>query len=104
MANGPNDYSVISKPIFDLTNGVLRDPSFDPTIPHSPLQQHFESPATPYTANTPFEPACPLFVNVPSYWTISDGYIDNIMTIVLDTKDWVQRGVSAAPLVIYSLF
>ena len=37
VANGPNDYSVVSEPIFNLTNDVLRDPSFDPTILHSPL-------------------------------------------------------------------
>ena len=98
VENGPHDYSVISEPIFDLTNDVPRDPSFDPKILHSPLQKEFQPPASPYDANTPFEPARPLFIDVPFYWAMADGYIDDTITIVLDIKDWVQRAVNAAPL------
>ena len=30
IANGPNDYSLTSEPLFDLTNDILLDPTFDP--------------------------------------------------------------------------
>lgn len=104
VANGPNDYSLISEPIFDLTNDVLRDPTFDPTDLHSPLQSEFEAPASTYDDSTPFEPARPLFVDVPFFWAMADGYIDDIITIVLDVGGWLKKAVNAAPLVIHSMF
>ena len=30
VANGPNDYLLISEPLFDLTNYIMEDPTFDP--------------------------------------------------------------------------
>ena len=104
VANGPNDYSLISEPIFDLTNDVLRDPTFNPVDLHSPLQPHLAPPATTYDESTPFEPARPLFVKVSFFWAMADGYIDDIITIVLDVGSWLQKAVNAAPLIIHSLF
>ena len=71
---------------------------------YTPHSNKNSPPASPYDDNTPFEPARPLFVDVPFFWAIADGYIDNIITIVLDIKDWVQQEVNAAPLVIFFLF
>ena len=39
VANGPNDYSLVSEPLFDLTNEILRDTSYDPSLLHSPIQE-----------------------------------------------------------------
>ena len=38
VANGPNDFSLLSEPIMDLTNDILRDKEWDPTEIRSPLQ------------------------------------------------------------------
>ena len=97
MANGPNDYSTIS-------DDVLRDPTFDPSTLHSPLQSQFETAATPYNESIPFEPAYSLFVDVPFFWAMVDGYIDDTITIVLYVGDWLQKAVNAAPLIIHSIF
>ena len=37
VANGPNDYSIISETIMDLTNDILADDTFDPAIIKSHL-------------------------------------------------------------------
>ena len=37
VVNGPSDYSIISEPIFDLTNDILHDETWDLTEIHSPL-------------------------------------------------------------------
>lgn len=103
VANGPNNYSLMSEPIFDLTNDVLRDPTFDPATLHSPLQSQFELPAAPYDESTPFEPARPLFMDLPLFWAMADGYIDDIITIVLDVGDWLKNAVNAAALIIHSI-
>ena len=38
VANGPNDFSLVSELIMDLTNDILRDKSWDPSVIYSPLQ------------------------------------------------------------------
>ena len=42
VANGPNDFSIVSEPIMDLTNDILRDDTCDPNDIHSPLQLIFK--------------------------------------------------------------
>ena len=104
VANGPNDYSLISEPLFDLTNEILRDPSYDPSLLHSPIQEQLQDKDISYTSSTPFGTARPLFVNVPFHFATADGYIDDIITVVLDTADWLRRAINAAPLAIHTLF
>ena len=87
VANGPSDFSLISEPIFDLTNDILRDETWDPTDIHSPLQPKFEKAAVRYPPSTPFATANPLMVPVPFHPAAADGYIDDIITVMLDIKN-----------------
>ena len=104
VANGPNDYSIISESISDLTNDVLREITFDPNEIHSPIRSELDDPTNTYTDDVPFTPARPLFVDVPFHFAMADGYIDYMITMVLDMKGWVEKALNAAPLVIHSLF
>ena len=35
---------------------------------------------------------------------IADGYIDDIITAMLDSHDWLQKGQNAAPLAVHTVF
>ena len=65
----------------NLTNDILRDETWDTTTLHSPLQPTFKEPHNRYDNNTPFGKARKLFVNVPFYWAIADGYIDDVIEL-----------------------
>ena len=103
MANGPNDYGLISKSIFDLTNDV-RDETFDPDDFHSPLNDELDESASSYENDVPFAPVQNLFVNVSFNYAMADGYIAGIITVMLEVQGWVANALNAAPLVIHSLF
>jgi hypothetical protein len=45
-----------------------------------------------------------LFVKTNFFFAIADGYIDDVITVVLDIGDWVAKAANAAPLAIDSLF
>ena len=104
MANGPNDYSTISEPIFDMTNEILLDKTYDPSSLHSPLQKEMSKPKQNKTKDTPFGEARPLIVDVPFHFAKADGYIDDIIIVVLNIGNWVWKALNAAPLAIYALF
>ena len=104
VANGPNDFCLVSEPIMDITNDILRDESWDPNEVHSPLQHKFKQPNERYSKDTPFGKARSLFVPVPFYWATADGYIDDIITLIVEYKDWVIRGQNAAPLAVHTVF
>ena len=104
VANGPNDYSIISEPIFDLTNDILGDDTFDPNTIHSPIQSKLEKLDETLKRGDPFGEARPLIVDVPFHYAAADGYIDDIITMVVDLDDWVWKAINAAPLAIHSLF
>ena len=104
VANGPNDFSIVSEPIMDLTNDILRDDTWDPNDIHSPLQSIFKQPLTRYPTNTPFGRARKLFVPVPFHWAVADGYIDDIITVILDHANWITKGQNAAPLAVHTVF
>ena len=44
VAKGPNDFCLISEPIIDLTNVILRDKTWSPQAIHSPLKARFKLP------------------------------------------------------------
>ena len=104
VANGPNDFCLISEPIIDLTNDILRDDTWDPDMLHSPLKTMLHPAFNRYTDDTPYGEARELFIYVPFHMAMADGYIDDIITAMLDENDWVHRGQNAAPLAVHTLF
>ena len=88
----------------DLTNDILRDKSWDPADIHSLLQNKFKQRNGYYSDENPFSKARLLFVPVPFLWAIAGGYIDDIITLIIDSKNWVFKGQNAAPLAVYTIF
>ena len=65
VANGPNDFSILSESIFDLINDILRDQTYDPTNFNSHFNYKFRETATTHEEDTPFGEARSLFVIKP---------------------------------------
>ena len=54
VANGPNDYSLLSEPIFDMTNNILQNEYYDPDELYSPLRSKLDEPEKLFGEETPF--------------------------------------------------
>ena len=104
VANSSNDFRLISEPIMDLTNDILRDESWDPSVVHSPLQPEFNTEGDRYDDITPFGIANKLFVPMPFHLAVADRYIDDIVTAMIEKYDWVRKGQHAAPLAVHTVF
>ena len=104
VANGPHDFCLISEPLIDLVNDILEDETFDPNTTHSPLRSKLREPKERYDENTPFGEARELFVPIPFSYASADGYIDDLITLMLDLGNWSKKGSNAAPLAVHTLF
>ena len=104
IANGPNNFCLVSEPIIDLTNDFLRNETWDLSTTYSPLRSRFSTSKVCYHKDTPYGKACLLFANVPFYQAIADGYLDDIITAILDEDDWIKRDQNAAPLAVHTIF
>ena len=104
VANGPSDYCVISEPVIDLSNDLLRDKTWNPKQVYSPIRNNLDPPAIEHKDDTPFAKARPLFVPVPFAPAVVDGYIDDLITVAIQKEDWIERAQNAAPLAIHTVF
>ena len=99
----PAEYMTVSEAEIDLGNDLLRDKSWDTDdlkSPHIYLlpQEDKQHP----TSN--FETADPLSLDITATEASMDGFIDDIITITVDYKHWIDRTKSEALLVIHTLF
>jgi len=88
----------------EAANDILADDTFDPSAIHSPLKSTLAPPNESYPSDTMFGIARRLFVDVPFRHAAADGYIDDIITAMLDTGSWIQKGSNAALLAVHTLF
>ena len=91
VANGPNDSSLISELLFDLTNDILDDGTFDSKVLHSPIEPELVRPTKRTEDHTEYGKARPLFIDVSFTFAATDGCIDDMITIVLDKGNWVEK-------------
>ena len=104
VANGPNDFSLVIESIMDLTTDILLDESWDPSVIHSLLQPEFNTKSDRYGDNTPFGTANKIFAPMPFHPVVVDGYLDDIVTAMIDKDDWVFKGKNTAPLAVHTIF
>ena len=103
VANGPNDHSIISEPVFDLTNNIMQDETYDPEEIHAPIQSQLSIPKDDGEEED-FAVARKLIVDVPYRDAVTDGYIDDAITVVVERENWVKKTVNVALLVVHALF
>jgi hypothetical protein len=100
----PSLFADFSEVITDLSNTIARDPSWEPSDLHSPLQ-HLIPATINEPDDAPFAQALPTSVNLPDdegdYK--ADVYIDDILAAMLDDDEGCVRGSAAALLAIHSV-
>ena len=103
VAAGPGLYSTVSEAIFDLTNDILSEQSWDHLSLKSPHNSALESPDI-QDEEADFAIALPLAIPIPTTPTFCDGYIDDIICVSLATDDFVARCQAVAPLAAHTIF
>jgi len=103
VAAGPSLYSTVSETIFDLTNDILQDKSWNREEINSPIQSRLADPIY-LDDSIPFARTESLDVYIPSRNTFCDGYIDDFLSVGLDTFDYVKRSQEAPTLAVHTIF
>lgn len=87
VANGPSDYGMISEPVFDMTNDILQDTTYNPKEVFSPIQPQLPKATENNREEKTFGTARKLFVKVPFHEAAADGYIDDAITAVVEKEN-----------------
>ena len=99
----PAEYKNISKSEIDLGNDFLGDKSWDTenlSLPHRTLLPKEDKQQS---ANHLVKSDL-LTMDITATEASMDGFINNIITITVDEKNWIERAKSTALLVIHTLF
>ena len=99
----PDEYETISKVAIDLGNELLREESQDTTYLNSP-HRNLLLEENKHHSEDNFAKTYPLEVYITAKEASMDGFINDITTITVDDKHWVERAKIAALLVINTLF
>jgi hypothetical protein len=97
----PPTWCMFSEMVTDLSNELLMCPDWDPKLLRSPAQPNTPTPKL-LPDNVPIAPACLPAVLVPvTTTTKTDGYIDDLMNVCLDTPENRERAPHAVPLIMH---
>ena len=103
VAAGPSIYSTVSEAIFDLTNDLLNDDTWNNEELYSPIKKLLSKPLLSEDS-TPFSELHQLEVHVPLRTAFCDGYIDDFLSIGLDKDNLMQRSQDAPALAVHATF
>ena len=99
----PVEYTIVSEAAIDLGNDLLQDKSWDIDDLNSPHQSLLPQEDKQQSTSS-LEITYPLAVYITSMEASMDGFIDNIITITVYDKYWIDCTKSAALWVIHPLF
>ena len=104
VSEGPGQHDIPSNMIVDLAQQILDDPTWDPSILHSPHHEKIPMPERLPT-NIPYSKAHALSVKMerPTDAYV-DGYVDDLMALLLDSGDLPERGRQVVALAIHIFF
>lgn len=104
VSEGPGQHDIPSNMIVDLAQQILDDPTWDPSILHSPHHDKIPLPER-LPDNIPFGVAHALSVIIerPTDAYI-DGYVDDLMAALLDEGNIPERGRQVVALAIHIFF
>ena len=103
-AAAPAEFCVASEIVCDVANDLLADPTWDPSVTHTPYHPLLPSPAL-IDDESPFATALPLDVTPPHVSdTCCDVYIDDLITVGLYIQASLLRLLSAVAVAIHCIF
>ena len=103
VAAGSSKYITMSEMLFDLTNDLLADKTWNHKTILSPLSGTFDVPAIS-SPSPPYGIAKLLHSHITLRETFCGGYIDDAITVVLHRLGNSLRAQNAVPLAIHALF
>ena len=103
VAAGPSVYSTMSETIFDLTNDLLNDKTWNLKELNSPIIDKLHPPQS-LDDSIQFGEAEELDVYIPPRTSFCDGYIDDFLSVGLDVEDEIQKSQQAPTIAVYSIF
>ena len=102
-ADAPSKHDTPSNIAVDLSQALIDDPTWDPEQVNSPQASKIP-PIKRLDATSTYGNAFPLAVTIPNRDCFTDGYIDDLMSIALDTIDATSRARHAIALSIHTIF
>ena len=103
ITSGPSEYSMLSDLMADYANILIHDESRNISDLHSPNQKLFGK-ILYQDASVQIKKSKKLSVPVTSSKASVDGYIDDLVTLVLDEPALRERAENAVPLLVHILF
>ena len=100
---GPGKHDIPSNMTVDLAQALIDDETGDPAELHSPNENEIPPTAT-LNINIPFAPVEPLHIDMDFKFCSTDGFVDDLTTIVLSLKHWTERARNAIALAIHTIF
>ena len=99
----PAKYKTASEAEIDLGNNLLKDKSWNTDDLNSP-HRYLIPQEDKHQSASHLATSYPLAMETTATETSMDGFIDDIITITVDDKHWIDRKKSVAQLVIHTLF
>ena len=103
IASGPSEWCVISETMVDIATILIEDKSWNPLTLFNPRKDIKVVPLFE-DEDIPIQKAKEVIYKLPKKDTYIDGYIDDILSIVLDHDYLIPRGAHTVPLVCYIFF
>lgn len=104
IASGPSEWCLVSETVVDFANALMRDETWDPIDLHNPhediptnIEYSDDSIKLKQVKNI-------IFNDMDLEDSYIDGYIDDLLTLILETNRLIQRGIHVIPLILYILF
>ena len=102
---GPGKFCVTSEMVIDLSQEMADKPTWDPSKIKSPHYDKFPAIEQTFNREDRFAKAMPLLLKIFEKQIYIDGFIDNIMMIVVgEDAEMIKRAQGAVPLALHAIF
>ena len=102
-SDAPSKHDTPSNITVDLGQAFMDDVTWDPNQVNSPQASQIP-PLTRLDNGTPFGHAHPLAVDLPTKNCFADGYVDDLISVAIDTPQDTLRARHAIALATYTIF
>ena len=104
IASGPNELCLISELLVDYTTALMGDETWNPDSLHNPNEDipfniDYEDPSIEIERFKEI-----LHVVIDTKQSYIDGYIDDLLTMIIEKVKLIKKGIHVIPLICFILF
>ena len=100
----PSNFCLISEFVIDLAQMIAKDPTWNPRRLFNPNNNKIPPPEVVYDKNRNFSKARPLAIKFDYQPIYIDGFVDDLITVVVTMDTLIERATNVVPLAIHSVF